>query len=99
MLEDLVYPACAYALMVFFKAFQQRNVAHLHYVAAIPSSYALTFTDMFIIAVVAVKAVGAESLWELVPLGFALGTGGWIGSLSAMWVHEKFLTRKSDVQD
>ena len=94
MLEDLLYPAGAYALMVFFKAFQQRNVAHLHYAAAIPTSYALTFTDMFIIAVVAVKAVGAESLWELVPLGCALGTGGWIGSLSAMWVHEKFLTRK-----
>lgn len=97
MIEDLFYPAVAYALMVFFKAFQQRNVAHLHYVAAIPSSYALTFTDMFIIATVAVAAVRVDGrVWELIPLGCALGTGGWMGSLSAMWIHEKFLTRKPD---
>lgn len=93
--KELFAAGCIYGIMVFFKAFQQRNVAHLHYLAAVPTSYALTFTDVYVITIVSINAVRTSGdLAAMSVLAFALGTGGWIGSLIAMRVHEKYVTRK-----
>ena len=82
-----------YGIMVFFKAFQQRNVAHLHYTTVVPTSYALTFSDVFVMSVVSVNAVASESLLAMIPLAFSLGTGSWIGAIIAMKLHAKYIGR------
>ncbi len=96
-ITELATAGCIYGIMVFFKAFQQRNVAHLHYYAAVPTSYALTFSDVYVITIVSINAVKTSGDFvAMATLAFALGTGGWIGSLVAMRIHELFVTRKKD---
>lgn len=92
---ELFTAAGIYFAFVFFKAFQQRNVAYLHYAAAVPTSYALTFMDVYVISIVSINAVRTGGDWRAMALlAFALGTGGWIGSILAMKIHAKYVTRK-----
>ena len=85
---DVILAAIAYFVFVFFKAFQQRNVAFMHYRWILPISYAMSLTEVLVISVVAMKAVDGFS-WELVYLGLGIGTGGGLGAIVAMNLHHK----------
>lgn len=89
MMEEAL-AAIAYFVFVFFKAFQQRNVAFLHYKWILPISYAMSLTEVLVISLVAMKAVHGFS-WELVTLGLAIGTGGGLGAVSSMWLHNRYV--------
>ena len=87
-----LFAGCAYFVFVFFKAFQQRNVTFDHYKPVLPISYLMSATEIFIVSVVAFRVSHMQSLEELIslaPLVFAVGTGGGLGAMSAMWVHNK----------
>jgi len=83
----------AYFLFVFFKAFQQRNVAHLHYRWIMPVSLALSLTDVMVMALVAHKTMISGLSLDLVWIGLAVATGGGLGAIVSMKIHERFLTR------
>ena len=81
----------AHFAFVFFKAFQQRNVAFMHYHWIYPISFFMSATEVFVLSLVAVRAVQAESWYDMVPFAFALGVGGGTGAIAAMWLHHRFL--------
>jgi len=81
----------AYFVFVFFKAFQQRNVAFMHYHWVMPISYVMSLSEVFIISVVAIRAASGAPFWEMVRIGVAIGTGGGLGAICAMWLHHKYL--------
>ena len=89
-MTEIALAAVAYFVFVFFKAFQQRNVAFMHYHWIMPISYAMSLTEVLVISVVAMKAVEGFS-WELVYLGLAIGTGGGLGAILAMKLHHKHI--------
>ena len=90
---EFVIAAGAYFCFVFFKAFQQRNVAFLHYRWIMPISYAMSLTDVAVISLVAYKASTEGLTWSLVWLGLAIGTGGGLGAVVSMKVHERYITK------
>ena len=65
---------------IFLKAFQQLNVFHKEYKLVMPTSFAMAFCEVAVIAFV-VKT----SLWVFVPIGL----GGGLGCMTSMWVHSK----------
>ena len=93
MLEAAI-AAGAYFLVVSFKAFQQRNVAFLHYKWIMPVSYLMSLTDVAVISLVAYKASTEGLTWSLVWLGLAIGTGGGLGAIVSMKVHDTLLGDK-----
>lgn len=94
MIESLVAGG-AYFLFVFFKAFQQRNVAFLHYRWVMPVSYLMSLTDVAVISLVAFKASTSGLSMELVWLGLAIGTGGGLGAVCSMYIHDKYVSHES----
>ena len=88
----------AYFFNVFAKAFQQRNVAFMNYLLAVPTSYILSTSDVLVWSLIVWKASEAESLWGLVSgmalMVFTIGTGGALGSVAAMFIHHKYFTKK-----
>jgi hypothetical protein len=72
---------------VFFKAFQQRNVAFDNYVAVLPTSILMAATEFYVIALI-VKT-GYD-----ITLVLALGTGAGIGALIAMYLHKRVFGTK-----
>lgn len=103
-MTEILFAGIVHAAHVFFRAFQQRNVAFLHYAWVAPLSYAMSFSDVIIMSVVTVRTVTAANTvgWtfglivELLPLILVLGSGGWMGSMSAMWIHSRYLGVKKD---
>lgn len=81
-------------LFVFFKAFQQRNVAFMHYRWIMPVSFAMSATEVFALGLIAVGAVNAEHWWDLIPYAICLGIGGGVGALTAMWTHFRYIKEK-----
>jgi hypothetical protein len=81
----------AYFVFVFFKALQQRNVAFMHYKFVMPVSYCMSTTELLVISVVALKAVGAESWIDMIPMVLTVGTGGGLGAIVAMYLHNRFI--------
>ena len=81
----------AYFVFVFFKAFQQRNVAFMHYKWVMPLSYLMSVTEVLVIAVVAREAVGAERIADMLPMIVGIGTGGGLGALASMFIHHKYI--------
>ena len=78
-------------LFVFFKAFQQRNVAFMHYGWIMPISFCMSTTEVFAVGLVAYGAVNAESWWELLTYALTMGIGGGSGALVAMWTHHRYI--------
>lgn len=84
-------------LLVFFasfasiavKAFQQRNVAFLHYRWVTPASFVLAGMDVFVISSIAV----AGASWSLLV---AMGSGGSLGCLASMYLHQRYIGRQHD---
>ena len=74
-------------VFVFLKAFQQRSVAFDNYAWVLPTSLAMSATEVFVVANV------ASTGWNL-PLVLAIGFGGGIGCLIAMVAHRRFTKRR-----
>jgi hypothetical protein len=83
----------AYFVFVFFKAFQQRNVAFLHYWWVMPISYLMACTEVFVISLVAHEATQGLS-WSLLWFALTIGTGGGLGAVISMWVHNRYIGHK-----
>lgn len=81
----------AYFIFVFFKAFQQRNVAFMHYRWILPISYLMATTEVFIISLVAHEAVKGIT-WSLLWFALTIGTGGGFGALAAMYLHKRHVS-------
>lgn len=84
---DAVTGFLAMLAFVFFKAFQQRNVAFDNYVAVLPTSLAMAATEFYVIALI------VKTGYDIV-LVLALGTGAGIGALGAMVAHKRFFGTK-----
>jgi hypothetical protein len=90
---EIWYAALAMFAFVFTKAFQQRNVAFDHYWPVIPTSWAMAFTEVYVISVI------VRTGYDL-ALVLAIGTGAGVGALGAMVVHKHmFRTRHKGVKD
>lgn len=83
----------AYFVFVFFKAVQQRNVMGLHYRWIMPVSYAMSTTEVFMIAAVAYRATHMAHWLELLPFVLGIGTGGGLGAIAGMYLHNKHITK------
>ena len=90
MIESLI-AAAAYFVFVFFKAFQQRNVAFMHYAWVMPLSYLMSASEVAVIALVARQGVAAENLMDMAPILLGVGTGGGLGALASMFIHHRYI--------
>jgi len=67
-------------ILVFFRAFQQRNVQHELYIPAVFTSFAIATGDVVVI-------IGAVKYgYDAIPY---IGCGGAIGVVSAMYFHKR----------
>lgn len=73
----------ATAILVFLRAFQQKNVMGQHYFLAALTSFLIAFAEVTVI----VGVVKTE--WDAAPW---IGTGGAIGVVLAMMFHEKLVS-------
>ena len=78
-------------MFVFFKAFQQRNVAFMHYKWIMPISFCMSGVEVFALSLIARGAIQADHWWQMLPYAFCLGVGGGLGAIVAMWLHKKVL--------
>ena len=81
---DLYLTAFAAAFIgVALKAFQQLSVVHNRFMWVPPVSYGMAFSEVVIIHSVSNAGgdIGLLIAW--------IGTGGWMGALSSMWLHRK----------
>ena len=85
-----LFAGLAYFVFVFFKAFQQKNVAFNHYKWILPISYAMSMTEVLVISLIAVEASQGWS-WGLIMFGVTIGTGGGLGALASMWIHNRYV--------
>ena len=86
----------AYFVFVFFKAFQQRNVAWLKYHSVMPISYLMSVSEVVVISLVAYTGAQLfpfswESLLNIAPMMLAIGTGGGLGAMAGMYLHHKYV--------
>lgn len=83
-----------YFIGVFAKAFQQRNVAFVNFKMILPISYVLALTDVTVIGLVTLEAIGAHELTDMFWMIASIGTGGGLGALAAMYLHHKYFTHE-----
>lgn len=93
-MTEAIIAGCAHFVFVFFKAAQQRNVAFMHYRWIMPVSIMMSTTEVFVLSLVAVKAVGSESITDMWPFVITLAVGGGLGAISSMWAHNKYIGKK-----
>lgn len=74
-------------VFIALKAFQQRHVIHNDWGWIAPTSMAMAFVEVYVIAQVARHGYG-------LPLVLAVGSGAALGCLTAMIVHNNHLKRK-----
>ena len=79
---ELLYAGGAMFAFVFFKAFQQRNVAFDHYLPVLPTSVLMATVEVYVIATVAERGYG-------IALVLAIGVGAGVGALCAMILHKR----------
>ena len=89
-MELLIVFAVNFAF-IFLKAFQQLNVFFKNYKVVPPTSFSMTITQVYIWHAVSVRTVAGESFWEMWPLIAALALAGWLGSVSGMYLHHRYL--------
>ena len=77
---------------VFIKAFQQRNNIHNNWLMIPVMSYGLGFCEIATIYL-GLTEVYASGPMSLLWVAIANGTGGCIGCMLAMWVHNRYLLR------
>lgn len=85
---EIILASCAMFLFVFFKAFQQRNVAFDHYWPVVPVSVCMAATEVYVISVIV--RTGYD---PLLVGGIGLGSG--VGAMLAMYLHRRLFRRAS----
>jgi ABC-type phosphate transport system permease subunit len=70
---------------VFLKGLQHKNVIHNLYLNTFFTSYAMAFMDVLVIGLI------ARSGWMI---AFASGTGGAVGMVAAMYLHNRYMKTK-----
>lgn len=83
-------------LFIFLKAFQQRNVAFMHYRWVLPTSFAMAITEVGVVGAVALEATRSEHFMDLWPLVAAIGIGGGLGCIASMYIHFKYVGVRHD---
>ena len=83
-------------MFIFLKAFQQRNVAFMHYAWVLPTSAAMAVVEVGVVGAVAIEATRATSFMDLWPVIGAIALGGGLGCLASMWVHHKYIGEAHD---
>lgn len=85
---NMVYILIAIASFFYvgFKGFQNLSAVFKKWKWVPALSYCISFCEVFIIASVASYA---ETFLQGVWLAVSLGTGGWMGFLTSMWLHPK----------
>jgi hypothetical protein len=71
-------------IVVFARAMQQQNVIGGHYLAAMLTPYLIAVGEVLTVLWV------VDTGWQAIPL---VGTGGALGSVSAMWLHRRIKAR------
>lgn len=71
---------------IFLKSWQQGNVTHRQYWWILPTSMCMALLEVFTISVMAKHGIG----WLVV----FVGVGGGLGSISATYLHHRFLTKE-----
>jgi len=75
-------------VFIALKAFQQRHVIHNDWWWVPPTSMAMAFVEVYVIAQVARQGYG-------LVIVLAVGTGAALGALTAMFIHNIHLKRKA----
>lgn len=70
------------------RAFQQRNVVFDNWLWVIPTSYVMGYLELAGLAIGVVDIVN-NGYWRIVVLGFASGSGGWLGCYTAIYLHKR----------
>lgn len=70
------------------RAFQQKNVMHDQFAAVVPISYVMAFMEIGFIGISAMSVIENGYL-SIIPAAIAYGTGGWMGTWSAIWLHKR----------
>jgi ABC-type multidrug transport system permease subunit len=79
---ELLFAFFASLAFVGLKSWQQQNVTHEQYLLIPPTSFAMAFFEVYIIATVARSDGGME-------LVMAIGAGAGIGSMLATYLHKR----------
>lgn len=82
---DKLLAAAAWSVFVFLRAIQQSNVAFKNYRLVVPVSWAMALCE--VAGLTAIVAVGFS--WDFV---FILGTATGCATLTAMWLHTRYLS-------
>lgn len=77
-------------IVVFARAMQQQNVIGGHYLAAMLTPYLIAVGEVLTVLWV------VDTGWQAIPL---VGTGGALGSVSAMWLHRRIKARFVQAED
>ncbi len=70
-------------VFIALKSWQQLNVMKRNYAWIVPTSLAMAACEVYVIASVAQQGFGL--------LVFVVGLGGGLGSLSATWLHHRYI--------
>lgn len=71
---------------VFLKTFQQQNIVYKRTLMIIPTSYGLSYSDMFLMALFA-KTFLDYGYYGAAIAAFCIGTANWAGCLLSMKIH------------
>ena len=89
-MELLIVFAVNFAF-ILLKSFQQLNVFFKNYKVVPPTSFSMTITQVYIWHAVSVRTLAGDSFWEMWPLIVSLSLAGWLGSISGMYLHHRYL--------
>ena len=90
-IHNLIIIFLANFLFVAVKAFQQRNVTWLKYSPVLPTSISMAITQVYIWRVVALRTNAGDSFLQMWPIIGALALSAWLGCISAMYLHERYI--------
>lgn len=94
MINTAIAVGLANFIFIFLKAFQQRNVAFMHYGWVVPTSLLMAVAEVYVVGAVAVNAVAVGLSPALVPFILAVGLGGGLGAVCSMWLHKRIMREK-----
>jgi Na+/H+ antiporter NhaA len=93
---DTLLVGIANFVFIFLKAFQQRNVAFMHYMWVVPTSLLMGIVEVGVVGAVAIKATASSSYLDLWPMIVAIGIGGGLGAVASMFIHKKIFKEKDN---
>lgn len=79
------------ALYVFTRSFQQKNVQDSRYWFIMPTSLVMGTLDVILIGKAAISAYAGTLDWILC---ISFGLGGGLGSMIAVYIHDKYVSKK-----